>query len=43
VLDYVAQYVPALRRDLDAGRRPAITWIDYSWKLNSLSNRPASD
>jgi uncharacterized membrane protein YdjX (TVP38/TMEM64 family) len=35
VVDYAAQYSEALRTALDAGRKPTVKWIDYSWALNS--------
>jgi uncharacterized membrane protein YdjX (TVP38/TMEM64 family) len=35
-LQYAARYSPALQRALEAGRQPAIRWIDYDWSLNDL-------
>jgi hypothetical protein len=40
VLKYVAQHVPAVRRDLEADDPPTVKWIDYSWKINDVSERP---
>ena len=35
VLDFAAGHVPALRRMLDAGRRPKLAWLEYDWALNA--------
>ena len=40
VLDYVASHVPQLKKALEAGEKPRIQWLDYSWKLNSKENIP---
>ena len=34
VLAYAARYSPALKRDLDQGRKPSIRWLTYDWQLN---------
>ncbi|MGE0376269.1 MAG: VTT domain-containing protein [Planctomycetaceae bacterium] len=39
VLDYAARFVPSLQQTLDPGRRPAIRWLDYDWRLNSRQNK----
>lgn len=36
-LNFAARYSTALRTDLDAGARPRIDWIPYSWDLNRQS------
>ncbi len=38
VLDYAARYSPSLKRRLEAGGRPRITWLPYDWKLNTKKN-----
>ena len=40
VLDYVADYVPALRAELDRGEDFAVRWLDYNWQLNDVTNAP---
>ena len=40
VLEYVASQVPELKKTLEAGKKPQIQWLDYSWKLNSKENIP---
>ena len=39
VAAYAAQFSPDLARLINAGRKPRVTFLDYSWKLNSQSNR----
>lgn len=39
VLEYVARYRPDLRRQLEAGNKPAIEFLGYSWLVNDVSNR----
>ncbi len=39
VLQYVAQYAPALRSALEEGNSPTTQWLDYNWKLNDVTNR----
>ena len=34
VLSYVADYAPQLKSAIDAGKKPAIKWLDYDWQLN---------
>ena len=41
VLGFVAKYVPALKKQLDDGAKPAVKFLAYSWKLNSQANVPA--
>ena len=36
-LEYAAEYAPALREALDAGRKPRVEFLDYDWSLNSKS------
>lgn len=43
VLEYVAQYAPAVEQALEQGNKPEIKWIDYSWALNSVANAPKSE
>ena len=38
VLEFVALYVPSLKRTLDAGSKPSIRWLKYDWSLNSKEN-----
>ena len=35
---FVSRYIPALKKALDAGRKPAVAWLDYDWSLNSKEN-----
>lgn len=39
VVAYAAQFSPDLVRLINAGKEPRVTFLDYSWKLNTLSNR----
>ncbi|WP_428390117.1 DUF547 domain-containing protein [Mucisphaera sp.] len=32
---YAARYMPDLKRALEAGRRPRVDYVDYSWALNA--------
>jgi len=34
VLEYAANYAPALKTDLTSGHRPSIEWLEYDWSLN---------
>lgn len=43
VAAYAAQFSPDLVRLINAGKEPGVTFLDYSWKLNSLSNRSLAD
>lgn len=43
VAAYAAQFSPDLVRLINAGREPRVTFIDYSWKLNSVANRGLAD
>ena len=38
LLGFVARYSSELSELLDAGRAPAIEWLDYDWKLNDKPN-----
>jgi Protein of unknown function, DUF547 len=38
-LRFAAGYSPELERALQAGRKPAIEWLQYDWRLNSVANR----
>ncbi len=40
VLEYVAQQSPAVAVARDAGQDIRISYLDYSWKLNDIRNRP---
>ncbi|MFG0330544.1 MAG: VTT domain-containing protein [Phycisphaerales bacterium] len=40
VIEYAAQYSPALRDALDRGVEVEPRWIDYDWSLNDVTNRP---
>lgn len=39
VLNFAARYSPELKAALDAGKKPAVEWLDYDWTLNSKENR----
>lgn len=39
VVAYAAQFSPDLVRLINAGKEPRVTFLDYSWKLNSVANR----
>jgi len=43
VTDFAAQYSPELVRLINAGKEPRVTFLDYSWKLNSAANRGLAD
>ena len=43
VLPFVATYVPALKQKLDAGEKPTVEFLNYSWALNSQKNVPAKE
>ena len=38
VLEHAAKFIPELREDLKAGRRPRVRWIEYNWDLNHRSH-----
>jgi len=38
VLKYVADYDPTLKKMLEQGNPPRISWLDYDWSLNSQEN-----
>ena len=38
VLKYAASQSPALKKLTDAGRSPAVSYLDYDWSLNSVEN-----
>ncbi len=40
ILDYAAKYNRQLAEDLEAGNRPAVRWLEYSWRLNDQENLP---
>ncbi len=40
VLDYVGRYSSELKKELQAGRKPSIKWLEYNWQLNDKSNAP---
>ena len=37
-LEFAARYSPSLQARLTDGNSPAITWLDYDWRLNSKEN-----
>ncbi len=37
VLEFVAAAVPELRASIDAGKSPAVSYLDYDWSLNDAS------
>lgn len=39
VVAYAAQYSPELVRRITAGEEPRVTFLDYSWELNSVANQ----
>ncbi len=41
ILDYAAKYNEQLAEDLEAGNRPTVRWLHYSWDLNDQENLPA--
>lgn len=43
VVAYAAQYSPDLVRLINAGKEPRVTFLDYSWKLNSVANRSLAE
>jgi len=43
VTAFAAQYSPELVRLINAGKEPRVTFLDYSWKLNSIANRGLAD
>ncbi|MGD9791197.1 MAG: DUF547 domain-containing protein [Phycisphaerales bacterium] len=43
VAAYAAQFSPDLVRLINAGKEPRVTFLDYSWKLNSVANRGLAD
>lgn len=43
VVAYAAQYSPDLVRLINAGKEPRVTFLDYSWKLNSMANLELAD
>jgi len=43
VTAFAAQYSPELVRLINAGNEPRVTFLDYSWKLNSVANRELAD
>lgn len=34
-LDFAARYSAPLRKDIEAGRRPEVRWLEYDWSLNA--------
>lgn len=36
---FAARYSPPLRQLLDAGKKPAVRFLDYDWSLNDVKNR----
>lgn len=38
VLHYAAQFSPAVARAMHASSPPALRWLDYDWRLNSLQH-----
>lgn len=43
VLDAVAAYSEDVRGELELNRKPIVSFIEYSWKLNDIKNRPEDD
>jgi len=43
IVAYAAQYSPELVRFINAGNEPRVEFLEYSWKLNSASNRALAD
>jgi uncharacterized membrane protein YdjX (TVP38/TMEM64 family) len=43
VAAYAAQFSPDLVRLINAGKEPRVTFLDYSWKLNSVAKRGLAD
>jgi len=43
VTAFAAQYSPELVRLINAGKEPRVTFLEYSWKLNSIANRGLAD
>ncbi len=41
ILQYAAQYNDTLAADLEAGIRPTVRWLEYSWALNDQEALPA--
>lgn len=42
VVGFAARYSPALKRALDAGKKPKIKWLAYDWSLNIQDRRSES-
>lgn len=40
VLNYVSSYSDELKKAIESGESPRVRYLDYSWKLNRIENRP---